>query len=234
MPRLQQRVETEAQSRGKDKKKESEDKSIVYDFTNLESRLVELPVLASNYYGNVHMLGNRVYYNRGGSTLIYDLNGKKETDSGGNIEFTPGYKKAIVSSGSAFQVEDLPVFSASVTSPVSTKGVKRVIDYHQEWMQIYNESWRQMRDFFYAKNMHGVDWNHVYEKYKVLVPYVNHRTDLTYIIGEMIAELNVGHAYSINGRVPMPERIKMGLLGAKFMKDKSGYFKVTEVIEGAN
>lgn len=95
-------------------------------------------------------------------------------------------------------MEDLPVLSANVTSPVPTKGVKRVIDYHQEWMAIYNESWRQMRDFFYAKNMHGVDWDHVYEKYKVLVPYVNHRTDLTYIIGEMIAELSVGHAYSIN------------------------------------
>ena len=62
----------------KDKKKESEDKGVVYDFTNLESRLVELPVLASNYYGNVHMLGNRVYYNRGGRTLIYDLNGIRE------------------------------------------------------------------------------------------------------------------------------------------------------------
>ena len=57
-----------------------------------------------------------------------------------------GYKKAIVSSGSAFQVEDLPVLSANVTSPVPTKGVKRVIDYHQEWMQIYNESWRQQPD----------------------------------------------------------------------------------------
>lgn len=77
----------------KDKKKESEDKGVVYDFTNLESRLVELPVLASNYYGNVHMLGNRVYYNRGGRTLIYDLNGKKETDTGGDVEFSPGYQK---------------------------------------------------------------------------------------------------------------------------------------------
>ena len=55
-------------------------------------------------------------------------------------------------------------------------------------MQIYNESWRQMRDFFYAKNMHGVDWQGVYEKYKVLIPHVNHRTDLTYVIGEMIGQ----------------------------------------------
>lgn len=85
------RVETTVKE--KDKKKESEDKGVVYDFTNLESRLVELPVLASNYYGNVHMLGNRVYYNRGGRTLIYDLNGKKETDTGGDIEFSPGYQK---------------------------------------------------------------------------------------------------------------------------------------------
>lgn len=74
--------------------------------------------------------------------------------------------------------------------------------------------------------MHGVDWNAVYEKYKVLIPYVNHRTDLTYIIGEMIGELNVGHAYSANGEHPTPSRIKMGLLGARFEKDGSGYFKV--------
>ena len=82
--------------------------------------------------------------------------------------------------------------------------------------------------------MHGVDWDAVYEKYKVLIPHVNHRTDLTYIIGEMIGELNVGHAYSANGEHPTPDRIDMGLLGARFAKDRSGYFKVTRIIEGAN
>ena len=88
-----------------------------------------------------------------------------------------------------------------------------------------------MRDFFYAKNMHGVDWQGVYEKYKVLIPHVNHRTDLTYVIGEMIGELSVGHAYSANGEHPTPARIPMGLLGARFKKDPSGYFKVTKIIE---
>ena len=91
-----------------------------------------------------------------------------------------------------------------------------------------------MRDFFYAKNMHGVDWNAVYDKYNALIPYVNHRTDLTYIIGEMIGELNVGHAYSQNGEHPEPARIPMGLLGARFEKDPSGYFKVKKIIQGAN
>lgn len=70
-----------------------------------------------------------------------------------------------------------------------------------------------MRDFFYAKNMHGVNWDTVYEKYKVLIPYVNHRTDLTYIIGEMIGELNVGHAYSANGEHPVPPGSKWAYWG---------------------
>ncbi len=61
------------------------------------------------------------------------------------------------------------------------------LDRRAEWKQIFNESWRQMRDFFYAPNMHGVDWPAMREKYAALLPHVNHRADLTYVIGEMIA-----------------------------------------------
>lgn len=211
----------------------AEKKQIVYDFENIAARITELPVMAGNYY-NTGMIGDKVYYNRGGNTLMYDLKNQKETSIGCQIIFGPGYKKAIARSGNAFEIIDIPVSAVSITQPVSTAGLKKKIDYHQEWMQIYNESWRQMRDFFYAKNMHGVDWNAIGEKYRVLVPYVNHRTDLTYLIGEMIGELNVGHAYSANGEHPTPERVGMGLLGARFQKDPSGYFKVTKIIEGAN
>ncbi len=205
-----------------------------YDFTDVNRRLIELPILPADNYGNLHMIGNYVYYDRGGHTMVYDLAGKSESSLGGQIVFSPGYDKALGVVGQVFQIIDLPTTSLSVGSGISTNGVKKRINYHEEWMQIYNETWRQMRDFFYAENMHGVDWNKVYEKYKVLVPYVNHRTDLTYLIGEMIGELNVGHAYSINGKHPEPERIKMGLLGATFKRDKSGYFQVERIIEGAN
>lgn len=220
--------EKKTESKGKETKESG------YDFTDINRRLIELPVLPADHYRNLHMIGNYVYYDRGGNTMVYDLTGKNESSLGGQIVFSPGYDKALGVVGQAFQVIDLPATSLSVGSGISTGDVKKRINYHEEWMQIYNETWRQMRDFFYANNMHGVDWNKVYEKYKVLVPYVNHRTDLTYLIGEMIGELNVGHAYSINGRHPEPERIKMGLLGATFKKDKSGYFQVEKIIEGAN
>jgi tricorn protease len=91
-----------------------------------------------------------------------------------------------------------------------------------------------MRDYFYAKNMHGVDWNKIQKRYAQLVPHINHRSDLAYVIGEMIGELNVGHAYSQNGEHPEAPRVQTGLLGAEFSKDKSGFFKIEKIIEGAN
>ena len=71
-----------------------------------------------------------------------------------------------------------------------------------------------MRDFFYDPNMHGVDWKAIREKYEPLVAHVNHRADLTYVIGEMIGELNAGHSYVGGGDMPEPRRIPTGLLGA--------------------
>ena len=83
-------------------------------------------------------------------------------------------------------------------------------------MQIFNESWRQMRDFFYSPIMNGVDWKAMHDKYAVLVPYVNHRADLDYIIGELIGELNSGHTYVSGGDIPRHEKLNTGLLGASF------------------
>ena len=213
-------------------KKEKEE--VEYDFSNLNHRIMEIPVPPADFYGNIHMVDHSVFYDRAGNTMVYDLKGKKESSTNGRLQFSVGYNKGLAVSGRTFQVVDLPVTTVNVTKAVPVEEVKRWVNYAEEWMQIYEESWRQMRDFFYAKSMHGVDWDKVYHRYKALVPHIRHRTDLGYIIGEMIGELNVGHAYSQNGETPKVDRIKMGLLGAKFKKDKSGYFRVEEVVEGAN
>lgn len=206
---------------------------MVYNFDNIKNRLVEIPVAASSY-GDLHMIGNQIYYSSRRGTYIYDTDAKKEIDLGARIIFSHGYRKALAISGSNAQVIDIPKGAVTVNKPISMTGVRKLVNYREEWMQIYNETWRQMRDFFYAKNMHGVNWDDVYKKYSVLVPHVNHRSDLTYILGEMIGELNVGHAYSQNGEKPEPVRVQTGLLGARFSKDKSGYFKVDKIIEGEN
>ena len=104
----------------------------------------------------------------------------------------------------------------------------------KEWAQIYEECWRQMREFFFAPNMHGVNWGAIKKKYQPLVKHVNHRVDLTYIIGEMIGELNVGHTYVGGGDWEKAKRIQTGVLGAKIEQDKSGYFQIKEILRGQN
>src|SRR5256714_2714617 len=114
-------------------------------------------------------------------------------------------------------------------------GLDMKLDRHAEWTQIYNESWRHMRDFFYAPNMNGVDWKAMRDKYAALVPFVNHRNDLTYLIGELIGELNNGHAYVAGGERPEVPRIKLGLLGAVLSRDPaSKAYKIEKILPGEN
>jgi tricorn protease len=93
------------------------------------------------------------------------------------------------------------------------------VDPRQEWVQIFHEVWRRYRDFFYVSNMHGYDWEALRDQYAPLLDHVAHRSDLNYVIGEMIAELNVGHAYIAGGDWVVPERPRLGLPGARFEWD---------------
>ncbi len=68
------------------------------------------------------------------------------------------------------------------------------IEPRKEWEQIFVDGWRIYRDFFYVANLHNVDWDEFRQRYGEMIPFLNHRFDLDYIFGEMIAETNTGHA----------------------------------------
>ncbi len=109
------------------------------------------------------------------------------------------------------------------------------LDRHAEWKQIYFECWRQMRDFFFSPTMNGVDWKAMRDKYAALLPFVNHRNDLTYLLGELIGELNSGHAYVAGGERPDTPRIKLGLLGAEFSRDPATRaYRIDRILPGEN
>jgi tricorn protease len=223
----------------KDEKKEGND--VTADVEGIESRIVELPIQASGYF-NLASTGDILYYMRNGSTdqksklLMYDLAKQKETELGeiNGYEISADKKKMLVGQNGNYAVIDLPNSKIEIKEKLNLSDMKIKLDRKAEWTQIFNESWRQMRDFFYAPNMHGVDWPKIKENYQPLVKHVNHRADLTYIIGEMIGELNAGHAYVGGGDYPKADRIKQGLLGAKIVKDPSGYFKINKILKGQN
>ncbi len=226
-----------------DKKKDESNSSVVVkvDAAGIQDRIIELPVKAANY-GDFVCIDNKIFYRKNDRTRnersiqVYDLKEKKETKllDKASLQFTADRKKMMIVKGDRYYIVDKTESAIKLKKQVNLADMKVKVNMEEEWSQIFNEAWRQMRDFFYVENMHGVDWEAIKAKYEVYLPYVKHRADLTYIIGEMIGELNIGHAYSGGGDYKKPERIKLGLLGAKFEKHSSGYFQIKELIESAN
>ncbi len=210
-------------------------KDVKVDIDGIQQRIDALPIPVANYFA-IFSVNDKVYYSANRNAKMFDLKTKKETDLGEGITLglSPNGKKALAVQRGTISVIDLPMGKISTDKPVKLGDMQVTVNYQQEWRQIFDESWRHMRDGFYVKNMHGVDWNAMKKKYEVLLPYVNHRADLTYIIGEMISELNIGHAYVTSGEMPNAKRIQTGLLGAKLNLDKSGYFRIDKILEGAN
>jgi tricorn protease len=234
--------------KGKDKsddkkpEKPEEVKPIAVTPEGMQDRIAVLPVTPSGYR-NLQSVGDKVYYIRQGtkdqkaSLVMYDLDKQKETELGeaNGYEISADGKKMILGSGGAHYIIDLPTGKLDLKDRLNLADMSVTLDRKAEWNQIFNESWRQMRDFVYDPHLHGVNWPLMRQRYSALLPYVNHRADLTYIIGEMIGELNVGHSYVGGGDYPQARRVQMGLLGARVERDPdTKYFRIKEILKGQN
>ena len=212
------------------------------DTDGLKGRIVALPIETANY-GRIGAVGNSVYYLRvkdmenQPSLMLYDLADLKEKDLGkiGGYEISADKKKMLVAKDRTFGIIDLPKGPVSLETKLDLSGMECTVDPRQEWNQIFEECWRQMKYFFYAPNMHGVDWDAVRLRYRPLAASVAHRADLTYVIGEVIGELSSGHTYVGGGDMPRPQKVKVGMLGARFERDaRTGYYRITKILKGQN
>jgi len=238
-------IAEEEKEEKKEKEKGSEaekELTVKVDAEGLKDRIISLPVSVADYR-QLTSVGDSVYYmkrnglDRKASLAFFDLNKRKETILGqiNGFEISHDQKKMLVSQNSTYAIIDLPKAKLNIKEKLDLSHMEANVDYKKEWDQIFSESWRQMKYFFYAPNMHGVDWDAVREQYEPLAKAVAHRADLTYVIGEMVGELSVGHTYVGGGDFPKPKRIDLGMLGAQFGKDKeSGYFKVKKILQGEN
>lgn len=221
---------------GKKKSKAKQDEGIRIDTAGIQSRILKLP-LPAGYYSNFISDGNKIWYNQDGDTRVYDLQNQEDAlvAEMTMMDATPDLSTALLYQflSNRIYVMPMPSGQASLNEAVPTDDMIALVDYEQEWPQIFDEAWRAYRDGFYLENMHGVDWNAIKDKYSVLVPYAKTRLDLNYIIGEMIGELACGHAYVNPGEYAKPERLQMGLLGAELSRDESGFFRIDKIIPGA-
>jgi tricorn protease len=224
-------------------------KTLTIDFDGIAARVARVPVGADNYGGLaakaghlLYFVGPAFYYGRQGDRpaqlRIFAFKDRKETtiaDDVNGYAMSSDGSKVFVRQGPTFNLYDATPLGDKTKKPVSTAGL--VVDRVpvEEWNQIFNEVWRRYRDWFYVPNMHGYDWVALREQYRPLLQYVAHRSDLNYVIAEMISELTVQHAYVEGGDFQIPPRPRVGLPGARFELDRqAGRYRISKIFRGQN
>ena len=222
---------------------------IKIDIQGIGDRVVALPTDPGNYEKLKAAKGKILYLSQPTRTLtgerpkktlhMYDMEKRKDHQLLSELD---GYdlsadgKKIMYRSGKKFGIIDAEPGTHKIgDGELKLSQMEMKVDRKQEWKQIFNEVWRWERDFFYDPDMHGVDWELMRERYGELVPYVAHRYDLTYVLGEMIGELCCSHAYVGGGDKPEVNLVSTGLLGVDWEVDTpSGFYKIKRILQGEN
>jgi tricorn protease len=211
------------------------------DLEGLGDRAIPLPMAPGNY---PFILGhhNGVLYASitPGSPLMtlsrFDLTSRESTPifsgPGGSFSFNPARSKMAMASGG--NVAILDIRPGAAPAKVDTSAVEAVVDPRQEWKQMLWDAWRYQRDNFYDPKMLGLDWMAIGKRYEGFLPYVAHRSDLNYVIGQMIGELGTGHAYVSGGDMgPSVPAVSIGQLGADY-EASGNYIRFKKIYRGQN
>ena len=225
-----------------EKKEESKVKEVKIDFAGFEDRVVILPPEAGNYTGLAAVSGKIIYHhypNTGSadkkkSIVYYDLDKREEktiVDDADAFQISADGKKILVSKQRSFSIVDVAP-DQKLDKKLPTSQMEMTVVPREEWKQIFTDAWRLERDFFYDKNMHGVDWNAMRKQYGALVDNAVTRSDVNFLIGELIGELNASHTYRGGGDEEQAPQRAVGYLGIDWELN-NGAYKIKRIVNGA-
>ena len=238
------------EDKGEDNDKEDKPEAVKVDieFDGLAARVARAPIDFDNFYGlsatGEHLLfvaSPAFFYGRdiepGQELRAYSIEDREVFSIAKKVDdyaLAASGKQVIVSQENTLNRFDVKKDEQEAKkADLDSLTAQRVRSL--EYAQIFDEVWRRYRDHFYVKNMHGYDWAALRDRYRPLLQYVAHRADLNYLIGEMIAELSVGHAYIAGGDIAATERSSDALLGATFELDSSaGLYRIGATYAGQN
>ncbi len=236
--------ETEGDETAKD---EQEKEPFTIDFDGLANRIITVPIDAANYFSLQPGSENTIFYlkadaqagsaNAAGTTLMmYDLEAREEEElfEANSYVVSADGKKILYRDGGTWGIVDAGKKPEPGKGALDLAAVRIRIDPATEWAQIFNETWRIYRDYFYATNYHGADWNAMRERYQPFLPDLACRSDLNRLIQWMGSELAVGHNRVGGGDYLFDtDDIPGGLLGADYTIN-NGRYRVTKIFGGLN
>lgn len=217
-------------------KKDKEDNKLVVniDIEGIKTRIEEVPVSAGNYYGlavndkAIYMMARETGVNAKSHLKVVkisneDIKMKDVASSVSGFELTRDGKKMLIRKGRSYYMVSAGTGKASLdNTKISFNGWKFSINPREDWKQIYKDAWRMERDYFYDKNMHGVDWNKMYDKYLPLVDRITTRAELNDVIARLVGELAALHTAARGGDTRSDNtNIQVASLGAETTRDEA-------------
>jgi tricorn protease len=219
------------------------------DFTDLPSRLNEVPVPAGNY-SDLEAAQKRLCWldradgvppkrnlacvdiaNKGDppETVLADVKG---------YEMSLDRKKMLVWKGEDFYILDSDAKAAALADPKTLSKARMDLSRwmfatnpRAEFHELFLDAWRLERDYFYDRNMQGVDWKQMRDRYLPLVDRVADRDDLNDVIAQMVSELSALHIFVVGGDSRGPaDDVALASLGAVLRRDERAGGYVVEHI----
>ncbi len=230
---------------------EKEVKKTQIDLDRIGERIAPVPIPAGIYTGLLARKGKLFYMSTpieatqaalpgpphpSNAVHMYDLKAREDKvviDGVDNYDLDKDGDKLIYSAQENYGVIDPAPGKHVGEGKLATAALQSLVDPRAEWAEIFHEAWRIERDFYWDPNMGGLDWKKVGQRYEVLLPWVAHRADLNYIIGEMIAELSTSHTYVGAGDVPEWKKVNVGMLGVDYQVDH-GLYRFKKIYPGEN
>jgi tricorn protease len=231
-----------------DKPESASDINDRIDFEGLDQRIARAPIAPDNLRwlavtdkAILYVVSDGQYYGRDGAfkpkLKAWSFEQRKDKDvyeGVDDISLARDGGAVLVRDGDAWKSID-PAADKPEPKDVKIDGLFARVDPKAEYAEIFREVWRRYRDHFYVTNLHGYDWTALRAKYEPMLAWVGDRSDLNYLLGQMVAELNVGHAYVNGGDLGLPDKPNVGLLGARFELDAvSGRYRIAQLLAGQN
>jgi tricorn protease len=208
------------------------------------ARTVALPGHKAGVYRALTAAEGALFYIRGRDgdgeppvLVRYDLAERKEetvVEGAASYALSADGKKLLYRVKDDWFVADAKAGLKAGEGKLDLSRLEARLDLRAEWKQMFEDGWRIARDWFYDPAMHGVDWAAMKARYAALVPFVGHRSDLDFLFGEMLGELEAGHTYVTSGDEPRVRRVTGGMLGAELEADASGRYRIARVYPGEN